>query len=148
MLELLEQMHSAWVEQEKAHTDMAKIQAHVNNVFQSKLTDLSLIPQLYDWYQDCTLRNNFISDSHNHNKQFVFIMLMLYSPRSLYGAEIKRGLRKSIAAAININEDTALYRMRSKAAIWIKTYKAFSSEVTIAFDEIMNRLHAHGIIEP
>lgn len=148
MLEYFKQMRDAWTTLEKAQADAREAQLLIDKVFQGVISDLSLLPQLYAWYRDVADRKRFSSDIRNGNhKQFVFVVLMLYSPMSLYGGKIGSNLRREIAGLLHLRSHTILYYMRDKAVAWNSTYKTFSSEVEAAYEALMVRLREQGEVE-
>lgn len=149
MLEAIEKMRKAQKELSDAMNAMAPIIERYNNIFRGKLSDLTKLPMLYEWYQGTTARHGFNSDARNNNhKQFVYVILMLYSPASLFGGKISRELRTEIASLLRLKSPTILYHMRDRSVVWMRTYKAFASEVNIAYEEITALLKENGLIQP
>lgn len=102
-----------------------------------RLTDLSLIPRLYDRYREIASEYGFNADSRNGNhKQFLMVLLLLYCPDAVFGGRIFRLLRNAVASALSLKSGHIVYNMRDKAAVWYMNYSRFSSEVDIAYMEI------------
>lgn len=63
------------------------------------LTDLSLIPEIYDWFKellagmDCPPN----PESVTQRKKFLFIVLFLFAPSVLAGGQLPNGIRAEIA---------------------------------------------------
>ena len=138
----IDQMSMAFHKLEQATETARLCQREFNDVFASTLNDLSLIPYIYKWYRDCAAENKFSSDRRNNNyKQFIFIILLLYSPASLFGGKIRNDLRTSIADLLHLRANTIVYHMRDRVVVWIGTYKIFADEVAIAYEDIMMHLN-------
>lgn len=105
-------------------------------VFMPKLKDLSLIEKIHELYVKVADESGFSGDGTSNNKQFVFLILYLYSPASLCGGKINRELRKAIASVLGISADTALYKMRATSVSWYETYPEFRKECNRAIEEI------------
>jgi len=105
-------------------------------VFAPRMKDLSLIVAIHDRYVEIAAESGFKADGTSNNKQFLFIVLYLYSPASLLGGRINKELRSSIATALGISASTALYKMRSTSVSWYETYPEFRNECNLALEKI------------
>ena len=145
----IDQMSVAFHQLEQALDTVKICQRHYNSVFEATLTDVSLIPQIFKWYRQCAQDHNFGSDCRNNNyKQFIFIILFLYSPASLFGGKIKNDLRTTVADLLHLRANTIVYHMRDKVVVWIGTYKVFADEVTIAYEDIIQHLQTAQLTIP
>lgn len=104
--------------------------------FAPRLTDLSLIAKIHEMYVGFARESGFNADGTDNNKQFLFLILWLYSPASLLGGRINKELRSSIATALGISASTALYKMRSTSVSWYETYPEFRNECNLALEKI------------
>lgn len=109
-------------------------------VFTPKMSDLSLIGKIHQLYVKVADESGFSGDGTSNNKQFVFLVLYLYSPASLCGGTINRKLRKAVASVLGINADTALYKMRATSVSWYDTYPEFRNECNRAIEEISRQM--------
>lgn len=147
MTERLQQMRDVFAAFIDSTQKMTAATIKYNDVFAPKLTDLTLIPKLYDWYCECADSNKFTADVNSRKKQFVFVVLILFSPPSIFGGKIRKSLRNALAFTFGITDGTAIYKMRDKAIAWQSTYKVFASETDKAYGHILSRLIEAGIIE-
>lgn len=104
--------------------------------FAPRLTDMSLIEKIHQMYVTFARESGFSADGTDNNKQFLFLILWLYSPASLMGGKINKHLRRVIASALGINADTALYKMRSTSVSWYETYQEFRRECNLTLEHI------------
>lgn len=109
-----------------------------------KLNDLTMISQIREWYQEVARDARFKGDGKANNKQFVFVILNLYSPASLIGGCINKSLRRAIAQSIGITASHAIYKTRSTAVAWYKTYPRFRNECNMAITKIDEYLAARA----
>ena len=143
----IDQMSITFHKLEQAMEAARSCQREFNDVFASTLTDLSLIPNIYKWYRECANKNQFSSDRRNNNyKQFICIILLLYSPASLFGGKIRNDLRVSIADLLHLRANTIVYHMRDRVIVWIGTYKTFADEVAIAYEDVMMHLQLSNLV--
>ena len=112
-----------------------QLQARIDRMG-GRLTDLTLIPRLYEEYKALAVRRRFCSDTRSHNhKQFLIVLLMLYCPEAIFGGKIRRDFRDMVASALNV-KGHIVYSMRDRAAVWYRNYPGFREEVDIAYGEL------------
>lgn len=103
-----------------------------------RLTDLSLIPRLYDEYNRIALENGFRGDVRNDNhKQFLMVLLLLYCPDAIFRGQIRRDFCMSVVKLLGLKSRNSVYNMRDKGASWYALYPQFSAEVDLAYNEIV-----------
>lgn len=119
--------------------DIARLSLRKSELTRPMLSNLDLIPTLYDWFLEAAKklpkRNKSIL-----NKEFIFIVLFLYSPGTLAGGKMKFGVRKRIADTLSINACTAVSNKCSGIVFMYKIYKYFRSDLHILYYEIMNKI--------
>lgn len=147
MTEILQQMRDVFAAFMESTQRMTAATLEYSAVFAPRLTDLTLIPKLYDWYCAYAEENKFTADLNSRKKQFVFVVLMLFSPPSIFGGKIRKALRNAIAHTFGISDGTAIYKMRDKAVAWQSTYKTFADEIDKAYQHIDALLSDNGFIE-
>lgn len=110
----------------------------LDSLQKGRVDDYSLIPGLYEEYLSIAERYHFQNDQRSGNrKQFLFVMLALYSPSSLFGAALSKGLRNAITETFGNKSSTLIYETRDLAVSWYKTYSGFKGETNIAYSEIV-----------
>lgn len=103
-----------------------------------KLSDLSSIPLLYDEFR------RIVADDKNQSKragrlkkQFVFIILYLYSPAALAGGKIGTGVRNELQMLFQYKSPAAISNIGANAAFWYSQYRDFRKQVESAFVRLM-----------
>ena len=105
----------------------------IDRMKRERLTDLSLIPRLYDRYREIASEYGFNADSRNGNhKQFLMVLLLLYCPDAVFGGKIPRGFRDAVASVLHV-KGHIVYSMRDRATVWYMTYLEFANEVDMAY---------------
>lgn len=113
------------------------------------LADLSLIPMIYEWFneiqeeRDCPPRR----DSVHLRKQFIFIILDMYSRSVLAGGRMPNGLRDRIAEAINLRDITFISHNIETVVFLHQHDKHFRRDIEYLYTEIINRLKVKGLIK-
>lgn len=130
----------------EANRSVAEAHLQFSAVFRARLEDLSLIEKIHGWYIETAREHAFSGDGTTNNKQFVFLILSLYSPASLVGGGINKNLRRAIASALGIKANTAIYKMRSCAVNWYDIYPKFRGECNTAISEVDRTLIAKGLL--
>lgn len=79
-----------------------ELQSQIDELSAPMLTDVDLIPALYDVFCK-TFENLKHKGGSYHRKKFLFVVLYLYCPAALVGERMMIGLRKRIANVFGIN---------------------------------------------
>lgn len=119
--------------------DIARLSSLESELTRPTLSDLSLIPTIYDWVIEAAKllpkRRKSILD-----KEFIFIVLFLYSPGTLAGSKIKLGVRKQIADSLGLNSCTAVSNKCDLIVFMYKTYKYFREDLSFIYSKIMENI--------
>ena len=114
-----------------------------------KLQDISLIPALYEWFneiqdnRDCPARRGCA----RLKKQFIFIVMFLYSPSTLAGGKIGNGIRDAISEVLEFKSPTGVSNLCVDVTFLYDTYPDFSRDIEYLYTEIVNRLKVKGLIK-
>ena len=83
---------------EKARTTLR--QAIVDNEIATspKLKDLNLIPKIYKVFEELKGKEIKVND----RKEFIFVVIYLYSPNKFFGGKMPQGLRRAITKATKV----------------------------------------------
>lgn len=113
------------------------------------LTDKSLIPEIYELFKRVLSEQDFspMPESPHQRKKFVFVILFLYSPKTLAGYHSPRGLRDAIAKAIGLRDVTFISNNIETVAFLSQNDKYFKGDIEYLYTEILNRLEIKGLIK-
>ena len=122
----------------------SRLSERENELAQPLLTDLNMIPRIYEWF------NELVKELPNRNKstltkEFIFIILFLYSPGALAGGKMKLRVRKSIADTLGLNACTAVSNKCSEIVIMYKIYKYFRQDLSIIYPKVMDKIQQGNI---
>ncbi len=112
------------------------------------LADLTFVPKVYEWFneisgkRDCPPRK----DSVKSRKQFIFIILFLYSPSVLAGGKMPKGLRKAITEAVNLHSESTISDNCADVVFLYQNYKDFRRDIDYLYSEILSRLKVEGLL--
>jgi hypothetical protein len=112
------------------------------------LTDKSLIPEIYELFKRVLSEQDFspMPESPHQRKKFVFVILFLYSPKTLAGYHSPRGLRDAIAKAIGLRDVTFISNNIETVAFLFQNDKYFKEDIEYLYTEIITRLKIKGLI--
>lgn len=112
------------------------------------LTDKSLIPEIYELFKRVLSEQDFspMPESPHQRKKFVFVILFLYSPKTLAGYHSPRGLRDAIAKAIGLRYVTFISNNIETVAFLSQNDKYFKEDIEYLYTEIITRLKIKGLI--
>lgn len=94
-------------------------------------TKVTLIPKIYEIFKD--MKVNDITT--NDRKEFIFVVIYLYSPNKFFGGKMPQGMRKAITNAMK-TDSTCISRTCTELMILYTTYSDFRQGV----DELMGKV--------
>ena len=120
---------------EKSRTALR--QAIVDNELATspRLKDLSLIPKIYEIFEQMKGKEIKVND----RKEFIFVVIYLYSPNKFFGGKMPQGMRKSISKAAKI-DSTCISRTCTELMVLYTTYSDFRQGVDELLKAVMERL--------
>lgn len=135
---------SSIMELKSIREQKSRLSERENELAQPLLTDLDMIPRIYEWF------NELLKELPNRNKstltkEFIFIILFLYSPGTLAGGKMKLGVRKSIADTLGLTACTAVSNKCSEIVFMYKIYKYFRQDLSIIYPKIMDKIQQGNI---
>ncbi|MCI2145824.1 MAG: hypothetical protein LKK08_06210 [Bacteroidales bacterium] len=105
------------------------------------LTDMSKIPELWKLFQEILAeRGNGekIKGTYDRDK-FLLIVVLLYSPATLSGEKMGKGLRDVLAECFGLNAPSAISdNVRDVIFLW-ENYSSFRDDVKYIWSEIKKR---------
>ena len=108
-------------------TRTALQQAIVDNELAAspKLKDLSLIPKIYEIFEQT--KGNEIKV--NDRKEFIFVVIYLYSPDKFFGGKMPQGLRRAITKATKVTCASVISAACTELMVLYTTYSDFQQGV-------------------
>ena len=99
------------------------------------MDDLWMVGNIYDLF----LSYHRSRKSKMVQKQFIFIILYLYSPSALGGSKMRRGLRERIAAVLGCTCSNVSHDYRNISFYYV-TYRSFRNEVNTILHSMLGIL--------
>ncbi|NDV84886.1 hypothetical protein [Bacteroides sp. 51] len=106
-------------------------------------TDLSLIPMLYDWFNEIEEERGgpSLCDSVSQRKKFCFIILRLYSPGTiLFGIPMNGRVRATLANVFNVKSSSSVSDYSYDVVFLYKNYKDTRDVIDQIYNQIIERL--------
>lgn len=112
------------------------------------LRDVDDIPVIYEWFCEiCGYETNTgIKLSTEEKYQFLFIIMCLYSPASILGSPLVRGVRDVLAKVFNYRHGSGVSNHLPKVSTRYDNYKDFRAKVDFIYLEIKERLKKGGLL--
>lgn len=113
------------------------------------LTDLSLIPEIYDWFKellagmDCPPNPEIVTQ----RKKFLFIILFLFAPSVLAGGRLPNGIRAEIAGVFPDVSPCVISNNIADVSFIYQQYKDFRQDIEYLYNQILERLKVKGLIK-
>lgn len=112
------------------------------------LSDLNIIPIIFKWYCEivgnCGLSQRRASSCFR--QKFIFIILFLYSPSTLAGGKIVKGIRDILARILGFKSPTGISNLYVNVMFNYNNYKDYRTDINYLYTEIINRLKFKGLI--
>ena len=113
------------------------------------LTDLSLIPEIYDWFKellagmDCPPN----PESVTQRKKFLFIVLFLFAPSVLAGGRLPNGIRAEIAGVFPDVSPCVISNNIADVSFIYQQYKDFRQDIEFIYNQVLEKLKIKGLIK-
>lgn len=106
------------------------------------LTDMSRIPQIYDWFKEIISELNLQPnlESVTQRKKFLFVALLLFAPEVLAGGRLPTGLRAELTKLFPKISPYAISHNISDIAFLYQHYKKFRHDIELVYDGIIKKL--------
>lgn len=113
------------------------------------LTDLSLIPEIYDWFKEVLSGMDYPSnpESVTQRKKFLFIVLFLFAPSVLAGGRLPNGIRAEIAGVFPDVSPCVISNNIADVSFIYQQYKDFRQDIEYLYCQIIERLKIKGLIK-
>lgn len=118
---------------EKARTALR--QAIVDNEIATspKLKDLNLIPKIYKVFEELKGKEIKVND----RKEFIFVVIYLYSPNKFFGGKMPQGLRRAITKSTKVTCASVISATCTELMVLYTTYSDFRQGV----DELIQKVN-------
>lgn len=140
----------------KAREDLQNAIASFRYQSRPVLTDLTMIPIIFDWFRECSEENDtetarqvygFFPDTviggamkAERRRQFIFVILYLYAPSRLFAGKMPKGLRRAIAKTLGVQSHTILSDNANDVLKRYEIYKSWARDVDSVLGVILERL--------
>lgn len=99
------------------------------------LYDISELSQVYDWFMEYY----DFKETDLWRKKFIFVALFFFSPHSLSGAKIRRGLREKIASLLGYSPSNVSHDYQ-KVYFLYKTYRDFREDLKKVIEYVHTKI--------
>ena len=118
---------------EKTRTALQQAIADNELAVSPKLKDLTLIPKIYEIFEQ--MKGNEIKV--NDRKEFIFVVIYLYSPNKFFGGKMPQGLRRAITNATKVTCASVISATCTELMVLYTTYSDFRQGV----DELIQKVN-------
>lgn len=107
-----------------------------------ELSDLNLIPEIYRHFNEIQLGRGRRGQIGNrlYRKQFVFLILYLFSPGTLAGKDIRRGVRKALAETLGFKSSTAITNLCADLLFLYDNHREFRHGINVVHRRLQARI--------
>lgn len=118
---------------EKARTTLRQAIEENEKVVSPKLRDLTLIPKIYELFEQMKGKEIKVND----RKEFIFVVIYLYSPNKFFGGKMPQGLRRAITKATKVTCASVISATCTELMVLYTTYSDFRQGV----DELIQKVN-------
>lgn len=113
-----------------------------SKILKPTLTDFTHIPLLFDWYKSITgqAKDFYRSGSTEDRQVYLFVILMLYCPRSLSGGFMIYGLRQRLAIQLGLSP-VHISNLIKDISFYYKQYGKFRDSCDLVLSEIQKLIN-------
>ncbi|WP_315513666.1 hypothetical protein [Prevotella histicola] len=122
---------------EKSRTALRQAMADNEIATSPKLKDLNLIPKIYKVFEELKGKEIKVND----RKEFIFVVIYLYSPNKFFGGKMPQGLRRAITKVTKVTCASVISATCTELMVLYTTYSDFRQNV----DMLMGSLD--GLLE-
>ena len=126
----------------------SRLSERENELSTPALTDLSLIPKIYEWFCEIVAERDCPPNprSVTQRKTFLFIILFLFAPSVLAGGRLPNGIRTELAKVFPHVSPSSISHNIDNVLFLYQNYKDFRHDIdrvySIIMDRIVNRSHS------
>lgn len=126
----------------------SRLSERENELSTPALTDLSLIPKIYEWFCEIVAERDCPPNprSVTQRKKFLFIILFLFAPSVLAGGRLPNGIRTELAKVFPHLSPSSISHNIEGVVFLYQNYKDFRHDIdrvySIIMDRIVNRSHS------
>ena len=121
---------------EKARTALRQAIADNELATSPRLKDLSLIPKIYEIFEQIKGKGIKVND----RKEFIFVIIYLYSPNKFFGGKMPQGLRRAITKATKVTCASVISATCTELMVLYTTYADFRHDVDELMQIVLNKL--------
>lgn len=133
-------MFSKIAEIKSIREDISRLSERETELTKPILTDLSFIETLYEWFKEI-VSSGPKRDRSIQQKEFIFIILFMYSPGTLAGGKMKSGLRDKLGDTLGIKGKSAISDKLDTLVFSYKMYKYFRQDLNRVYTDLLNRIN-------
>ena len=113
------------------------------------LTDLSLIPEIYDWFKELLAGMDCPPnlESVTQRKKFLFIVLFLFAPSVLAGGRLPNGIRAEISGVFPDVSPCVISNNIADVSFIYQQYKDFRQDIEFIYNQVLEKLKIKGLIK-
>ena len=104
------------------------------------LADVNQVAQIYDWFKNLPEELLLTNQDSVHKRQFLFIVILLFSPSFLVGEKLKRGLRDELTRVFGFRSPSAVGNLSADVYCWYKSYQGFREKTNKIYLKLFDEL--------
>lgn len=122
------------------YEEMGDIKTRTEEMEAPLLLDRDLLPDIYRLFVDEMTSRGRYPSGHMCRREFLFIALYLYSPRSLAGGRLPKGLRDRLCGIMGIKSKSSISDSCLNLIFFYQEYKDFRENVDAIYARISSEL--------
>ena len=123
--------------------ELAEATRHEQSLFVAPLSDVSLIPHIVDLF--CKYGNVGRGMEVEKRKVLIFIVILLYSPRKIFGKNMSDNVNRMLSKILNVKR-SVISDNSSGLLVEFEHYEDFRNDVSEVYDEIVKQLLDEGVM--
>lgn len=129
-------------------SEKEKLMLKEKELSQASLTSLELIPVMYEWYKEIQKKRSYPVNegTTKFKKEFIFLILFLFSPTALTGDRIASGVRRVLSDLFELKSPSAISNLCKDVTFQYCNYYDFRRDIHRIYSIILERLLKEDLI--
>lgn len=112
-----------------------ELQKQKEELLKPLLADFSYIPSLYEWFKGV-----HHAPGTQCRKDFIIMILFLYSPATLMGGKMKKGLREVLSSVLEVNEPSIISNNTTEVVFLYNKQRSYRDEIDYLYSKFENHV--------
>ena len=122
------------------HKQEREITRQAEELSKPILSDKKQIKVLYEWFENLREEEKLTGSRSVHNRQFLFVVILLFSPSTLAGEKLRPGIRNELAEVFKCKSPSSISNLCSDVLLWYQSYEGFRKSTDALYSKLIDKI--------